>query len=240
MSFRFVIVNLISGGSYYTGKYIRTSGSGTVIGTGVSRTKTVSCVDKRGDCATYALQTCVNPKYTEWVKDNCARTCLCSGGSYYTGRYLGPSGTGTGTTAGSHGQVTVTATPVPTTTASKTTTSTIGTTASTIGTPASTMGTTTSTIGTTTSTTGTTNSKIGTTTSTMGTTTSTMGTTTSTMGTTNKTFGTSTTIMGTTASTMGTTAKKQPCIDDPRLTCDKSVCNTDLKIFCQLTCNRCP
>ncbi|VDI49131.1 Hypothetical predicted protein [Mytilus galloprovincialis] len=84
----------------------------------------VGCVDKRGDCASYAIQTCTNPKYTEWVKDNCARTCLCSGGSYYTGRYVGTSGSGTGTIAGSNVQVTITAitTPVPkkTTTSSKT------------------------------------------------------------------------------------------------------------------------
>ncbi|CAG2250975.1 unnamed protein product [Mytilus edulis] len=177
----------------------------------------VGCVDKRGDCASYAIQTCTNPKYTEWVKDNCARTCLCSGGSYYTGRYVGPSGSGTGTIAGSNVQVTITAitTPVPkkTTTSSKTTPSTMGISASTIRKATSTVGTTASTIGTTTSTVGTTASTIGTTISTMGTTTSTIN---------------------------GITAKKQPCMDDPRLACDISVCNTDLKIFCQLTCNRCP
>ncbi|XP_076082684.1 uncharacterized protein LOC143053785 isoform X2 [Mytilus galloprovincialis] len=184
-----------------------TGGSGTITG----------CVDKRGDCASYAIQTCTNPKYTEWVKDNCARTCLCSGGSYYTERYVGPSGSGTGTIAGSNVQVTITAITTPvskkTTTSSKTTPSTMGISASTIRKATSTVGTTASTIGTTTSTVGTTASTIGTTISTMGTTTSTIN---------------------------GITAKKQPCLDDPRLACDISVCNTDLKIFCQLTCNRCP
>ncbi|VDI70100.1 Hypothetical predicted protein [Mytilus galloprovincialis] len=38
----------------------------------------VACVDKIGNGADYAREgTCTAPSNTEWVKDNCARTCLC-------------------------------------------------------------------------------------------------------------------------------------------------------------------
>ncbi|VDI23255.1 Hypothetical predicted protein [Mytilus galloprovincialis] len=67
-----------TGGSYYTGRYVGSSGSGTMTETGGSGTTTVACVDKQGKCTDYAREgTCTDPRYTGWVKDNCARTCLC-------------------------------------------------------------------------------------------------------------------------------------------------------------------
>ncbi|XP_071136647.1 perlucin-like protein [Mytilus edulis] len=36
-----------------------------------------------------------------------------------------------------------------------------------------------------------------------------------------------------------TQAVQQSCVDDSRLTCDKTACNTDLKMFCKATCKLC-
>ncbi|XP_071141945.1 probable serine/threonine-protein kinase smg1 [Mytilus edulis] len=52
------------------------------------------------------------------------------------------------------------------------------------------------------------------------------------------TTATTTTATTTTTTTMATTT--QPCIDDPRLTCDIDACSTDLATFCPVTCNLCP
>ena len=39
---------------------------------------TVTCVDKLDNCANYARGgTCSKTEFAVWVKDNCARTCLC-------------------------------------------------------------------------------------------------------------------------------------------------------------------
>lgn len=36
---------------------------------------TVLCVDHVKNCADYGQQTCNDPTYAGWVKDNCAKTC---------------------------------------------------------------------------------------------------------------------------------------------------------------------
>ncbi|XP_052085669.1 uncharacterized protein ZK673.1-like [Mytilus californianus] len=43
----------------------------------------------------------------------------------------------------------------------------------------------------------------------------------------------------TTVPTTLTTNGVHSCVDDSRITCDKSSCNTDLKRFCPVTCNLC-
>lgn len=51
-----------------------------------------------------------------------------------------------------------------------------------------------------------------------------------------------TTHAATTPLTIATTLTPQPvqsCVDDSRINCDQSVCNTDLRMFCRATCRVC-
>lgn len=49
------------------------------------------------------------------------------------------------------------------------------------------------------------------------------------------------TIATTTPTTIVTTTPQvvQSCVDDSRINCDQSVCNTDLRMFCPSTCRDC-